>query len=72
MSAQADEQSAAWARANARDIRRERAATDETLAAIEENEANREAAAHEQSATTARAAGADAGRRRRKAKKEAT
>ena len=69
--AQADEQIAASARADARDIRRERVAAEETLAAIEETAANLDAAAHEQAAANARQVAADAGRRRRQAKKKA-
>ncbi len=71
-SARADEQVAASARTDARDIRRKRVAAEETLAAIEESAANLDAAAHERAATDARAAAADAGRRRRKEKKHTT
>jgi hypothetical protein len=65
-SADIDAAAAASAREAASDIRRERLATEEVVAATEEAAANLEAEGHEEAAKWARSVATDAGRRRRK------
>jgi len=67
-----DDAAARAARADAERIRRERLATESTLAAAEKETAKVEATLHEQAARDARAIAADADRRRRSAHAEAT
>lgn len=69
LTASADEQAAVAARADASDIRRERSAIEDELAATDEAAASLEAARHEEAATEFRAMAADASQRRKRATK---
>jgi hypothetical protein len=66
MNAHTDEEAAAAARDDAREIRRERIATEQAMAAMEEQAATVEAAAHERAAERSREIAADARSRRKR------
>jgi hypothetical protein len=68
VAAKVDEEAAATARADAREIQRERVATEQAIATTEELAAKAAAAGHEGAAKRARAVAADARRRRTAAK----